>query len=108
VNNFISFKKSIKEIELPKKFTFPFYYEPHQLSKIATEELQDYLSNQTDLNHSFGIDTDNNEIGKMFGVLVVQNQNNEIGYLAAFSGNMKNQANYNKFVPPIYNILAED
>lgn len=108
MNNFISFKKSIKEIELPKKFTFPFYYEPHQLSKIATEELQDYLRNQTDLNHSFGIDTDNNEIGKMFGVLVVQNQNNEIGYLAAFSGNMKNQANYNKFVPPIYNILAED
>ena len=106
--HFIHFKKNIKGIELPKKFTFPFYYEPHELSKIASKELQDYLlSNKNELNHSFGIDTNSYEIGKMFGVLVVLNKKNEIGYLAAFSGNMNGQSNFKHFVPPIYDILSE-
>ncbi len=108
MNYFITFKKNINGIELPKKFTFPFYYEPHQLAKIASEELQNYLKNNSELNHSLGINSDNHEIGKMFGVLVVQNANDEIGYLAAFSGNMENQSEFSHFVPPIYDILAKD
>ena len=44
----------------------------------------------------------------MFGVLVVENRNKEIGYLSAFSGNITNQNILDKFVPPIYDILAED
>jgi len=109
VLHFIHFKKNIKEIELPRKFTFPFYYEPHELTKIASKELQNYLlSKENELNHSFGLNTSNHEIGKMFGVLVVQNQLKEIGYLAAFSGNMENQSNFKHFVPPIYDILAKN
>ena len=108
MKHFTNFKKSIKGISLPKKFTFPFYYEPHTLSKIASEELQDYLKNQKDINHSFGFDKDTHEIGKMFGVLVVQKQNGEIGYLSAYSGNIANQPLLERFVPPIYDILSKD
>lgn len=47
-------------------------------------------------------------IGKMFGVLVVRNQNGELGYLAAFSGKLADTNNHKLFVPPIYDMLKED
>ena len=55
-NRFTTFKLSISEYELPKKFTFPFYYEPHPLAVLAANELQEYLKTQTDFDHNFGID----------------------------------------------------
>ena len=88
-NCFIAFKNKIDNYVLPKQFTFPFYYEPHPLCILASQELQQYLKTQNKWQHNFGITK--NEIdptGKMFGVLVVQNFKNEIGYLAAFSGRL--------------------
>lgn len=78
---FHTFQNDISGIPLPEKFTFPFFYEPHELSKIAAKELQDYLETQTDWQHNFGLDDTQNGliIGKMFGVLIVQNQQNELG-----------------------------
>ena len=64
---FQPFKTNISGIALPEKFTFPFYYEPHELSIIAANELQSYLEMQTDFEHNFGLD-ENQEglvIGKM-------------------------------------------
>ena len=97
---FQKFKADISDIELPEKFTFPFYYQPHQLATIATNELQEYLENQTDFKHNFGLTEIENElaIGKMFGVLVVKNKQNEIGYLAAFSGKLADKSLPLKFV----------
>ena len=56
-------------IQVPDKFTFPFYYEPHPLTIVATKELQEYLEKQTDFKHEFGLkDAElKNAIGKMFG-----------------------------------------
>ncbi|MDN3618504.1 pseudouridine synthase [Polaribacter undariae] len=106
---FQKFKANISDIELPEKFTFPFYYQPHQLATIATSELQEYLENQTDFEHNFGLTEEENElpIGKMFGVLVVKNQQNEIGYLAAFSGKLADKSLPIKFVPPVFNMRTE-
>ena len=102
------FKSDISEIKLPEKFTFPFYYEPHPLAKIATIEVQEYLENQTDFKHNFGLnENDNTAIGKMFGVLIVQNQKNEIGYLTAFSGKLEDNSLPKKFVPPVFNMRTE-
>ena len=53
--HFQHFKEDISGILVPEKFTFPFYYQPHQLAKIATKELQTYLENQTDFIHDFGL-----------------------------------------------------
>ena len=109
MKHFHYFKKDISGIKLPKKFTFPFYYEPHPLSVLAVKELQNYLENQTDFEHNFGLDKNSTDlpIGKMFGVLVVQNQKNEIGYLAAFSGKLADNSFPKKFVPPVFNMRTE-
>ncbi len=110
VHHFIAFNQSVSEIKLPEKFTFPFYYEPHELSKIASQELQQYLETQTDWKHNFGLKGDGEGlvIGKMFGVLVVQNQANELGYLAAFSGKLANSNDHHHFVPPVFDMLKQN
>lgn len=109
-NCFIPFKGAAASYALPERFTFPFYYQPHPLSILAAKELQQYLESQTDWEHNFGLDKDQQGtvIGKMFGVMVVKNQANEIGYLAAFSGKLANQNILPGFVPPIYDMLEEE
>lgn len=41
----------------------------------------------------------------MFGVLVVQTGNGEVGYLAAFSGILAGKNQHSYFVPPVYDLL---
>ena len=106
---FTRFNSSIKEIELPEKFTFPFYYQPHSISLIAVKELQTYLEHQTTWQHDFGIDGINESSnGKMFGVLVVQTASGEIGYLSAFSGKLADQSILPPFVPPVFDAFEKD
>ena len=100
----------INDVGVPDRFTFPFHYEPHPLSKIAAAELQHYLETQSELDHNFGRDTDNTDgaIGKMFGVLVVADQEGKIGYLSAYSGKLADSNNHPKFVPPVFDMLTEN
>ena len=100
----------VNSIAPPERFTFPFYYEPHPLTKIAAGELQDYLEKQTDLQHNFGLTNDSEDmvIGKMFGVLVVADGEGKIGYLSAFSGKLAGTNDHPKFVPPVFDMLTED
>ena len=106
--HFITFQESIKGIALPERFTFPFCYEPHPLSILAAKELQDYIQTQNNWQHNFGLNDNKNGIGKMFGVLVVQNADNELGYLAAFSGKLAGGNHHERFVPPVFDILEEE
>lgn len=103
---FTLFKGSIDGYTLPGKFTFPFFYEPHPLSELAANELQQYLLTQTSWKHNFGLDGSPDGIGKMFGVLVVQSPQGEIGYLSSFSGKIADQNQLAHFVPPVFDILA--
>ena len=107
--HFQHFKEDISGIQVPDKFTFPFYYEPHPLAKVATKEIQEYLEKQTDFEHEFGIKSvkQKNAIGKMFGILVVKKIDNSLGYLAAFSGKLADKSLPDKFVPPIFNMRTE-
>ena len=104
---FLRFQASIEAYTLPERFTFPFYYEPHPLSLLAAKELQNYIENQNEWEHNFGLDGTTG-IGKMFGVLVVQNAQKEIGYIAAFSGKMAGGNHHSRFVPPVFDVLKED
>lgn len=95
---------------MPEKFPFPFKYKPHPLCILAAEELQQLLMQQTEWKHNFGL-TENGAglvVGKMFGVLLVQNQENEIGYLSAFSGKLAGGNHHPGFVPPVFDLLVED
>ncbi|MDF1589346.1 MAG: RluA family pseudouridine synthase [Gammaproteobacteria bacterium] len=106
---FNTFKHTIDGIGLPEKFTFPFYYQPHRLCELAAQELQDYLQTQTDWQHNFGLTGNlDSAIGKMFGVLLVQNKKGELGYLAAFSGKLADSNKWSYFVPPVFDMLSEN
>lgn len=104
------FRQDIQDIALPQKFTFPFYYTPHPLAIAASEQLQDYLANQTDFVHNFGRGECANslEIGKMFGVLVVKDKNGTLGFLAAFSGKLADSNDHDYFVPPVFDLLSNN
>lgn len=104
------FKTTLSEIERPTKFNFPFYYTPHTLCVLASQEVQVYLNNQTEILHNFGLDpkAEGSPIGKMFGVLVVQDQQKQLGYLAAFSGKLANSNEHDFFVPPVFDLLSSD
>ena len=106
---FTYYESDVPEIELPKEFDFPFYYTPHKLAEIAADELQEYLRNQEDWHHDFGMDASSpaHAVGKMFGVLVVMNASGELGYLKAFSGKMANTNVLPPFVPPVFDNLVE-
>lgn len=95
---------------LPEGFTYPFFYTPHPLTKWAAEDLQRYLTHQTDFFHNFGLESDaaGLPIGKMFGVLLVQTPQLQVGYLAAFSGKLANSNQHERFVPPVFDMLTED
>ncbi|CAM3998695.1 MULTISPECIES: RluA family pseudouridine synthase [Flavobacterium] len=107
---FQAFKTDISSISLPEKFTFPFYYEPHELSILATKDLQHYLETQTNFIHNFGLQEaqEGLVIGKMFGVLVCQNQEGQLGYLWAYSGKLAESNEHLYFVPPIFDMLPKD
>jgi len=108
-NYFTAFKTSIAGYDLPERFTFPFYYQPHSLCLLAAEELQQHLAMQTDWLHDFGLNSETSSaVGKMFGVLLVENQQHEIGYLSAFSGKIAGSNHWPKFVPPVFDNLAVD
>ncbi|WP_400261077.1 pseudouridine synthase [Sphingobacterium sp. SG20118] len=47
-------------------------------------------------------------IGKMFGVLVVQDRNGNIGFLAAFSGKLAGKNDHRYFVPPVFDMLTDN
>jgi tRNA pseudouridine32 synthase/23S rRNA pseudouridine746 synthase len=106
---FTPFDHAVQNAPLPERFTFPFYYEPHPLCVLAATQLQQHLSQQNEWQHNFGLTDDtNNVIGKMFGVMLVQNEQGELGYLAAYSGKLANSNHLAGFVPPVFDMLHQD
>lgn len=105
---FTRFTTNIDHYSLPEKFTFPFYYQPHPLCVLAAEQLQQHLVTQQQWQHNFGVDGDPTGTGKMFGVLLVKSPNGEIGYFSAFSGKIADQNLLPGFVPPVFDMLAEE
>lgn len=107
---FHPFPEKVNQILKPEKFTFPFYYEAHPLAKMAAEMLQNHLETQTDWQHNFGLDSQQNGlvIGKMFGILVVENTDGKLGFLAAFSGKLAESNHIPGFVPPVFDLLLPD
>ncbi|WP_195353637.1 RluA family pseudouridine synthase [Bacteroides cellulosilyticus] len=92
------FTTSISDIPLPERFTYPFCYTPHPLCVMAAEEVQHYLSKQSEWQEELSQ-------GKMFGVLIVQTEDGSIGYLTAFSGILAGKNIHPYFVPPVYDLL---
>ncbi|SFD15205.1 tRNA pseudouridine32 synthase / 23S rRNA pseudouridine746 synthase [Chitinophaga sp. CF118] len=106
---FFPFDESKEVNSLAAGLTFSLNDAPHPLCLLAAGELQLYLQHQQEWTHNFGLSSDieGTIIGKMFGVLIVRTKRNELGYLAAFSGKLAGGNHHAKFVPPIFDGLAE-
>ncbi|WP_413512099.1 pseudouridine synthase [Myroides odoratus] len=106
---FRRFQSDIQLINKPQKFTFPFYYEPHPLSILACEELQHELENHVLLKPLFdATDLKCLPAGKMFGVLLVEDQKGHLGYLRGFSGKLGSHSQVEGFVPPVFDLWNKD
>jgi len=106
---FTPFPHPVPASQIPDCLNDPFSSEPHPLCFLAAKQLQTYLSNQTEWEHNFGLieGQEGTIIGKMFGVLVVRTEQNEIGYLAGYSGKLAGGYHQSAFVPPVFDGLTE-
>jgi len=107
---FSSLEADASSLPIPESFAFIHHNKPHPLAELAVKQLQSYLIDQTDFIHNFGLLAGQKGavIGKMFGVLVVKNSDGTIGFLSAFSGKLAGGNNHVRFVPPVYDSLADD
>lgn len=90
---------SATTISLPEQFTDPFRYFPHPLVRQAAGLLMQEIEGRSDMKAWFSE-------GKMMGILLVSLPgSDDIGYLAAFSGNAGGKSIIDGFVPPIFDLL---
>lgn len=82
----------------PRLMNDPFDYEPHPLCLAAMQQVRDYLHTQTDWQAEV-------ESGKMFGVLVCEDAQGRLGFLAAYSGQIQGRADWPWFVPAVFDYL---
>ena len=103
---FTLFSQSTDNIVLPEKFTFPFYYQPQQIAVEAVQQLQQQLEKLPQcLTKTKASEV---SVGKMFGVLVVQNCQDKIGFLSAYSGQIESDNADINFVPAVSNMQLQD
>ncbi|WP_413403005.1 pseudouridine synthase [Pseudoalteromonas sp. KJ71-7] len=94
---FTTFNENIDNLALPEQFTFPFYYKPHPLAVAAAKQLQQQLKK---LDKAI-LDTDDIDAGKMFGVLVVQDESQQLGFISAYSGQIAGIDEQLRFAPNV-------
>ncbi len=103
------------DIQPPRQFTYPFFYEPHPLCTAAAAEVQRYIAES-------GVWQGEQSPGKMFGVLVVELSGDGsdysegtvgesspcLGFLAAYSGLLAGRNDWQYFVPPVFDAQQPD
>ena len=92
-------------IPSPRQFTYPFCYDVDPLAEAASLELQRYIADADLMSTEKGC-------GKMFGVLVVEHEDEEgalqRGFLAAYSGLLGGRNDWPYFVPPVFDAQQPD
>lgn len=87
--------------EAEKPFTFPFAYEPDPRCIEAKEIVKKELDKREDLQEDI-------RNGKMVGVLVCENQDGKLGFIASFSGTLGGKSHQRWFAPPMLDYEQED
>ncbi len=86
---------------LPERLNCPFYYRPHALCLQAAEVVQKDIAAMAEW-------TDEVAEGKMFGVLVISDAKGGTGYLRAYSGQICGKADWQGWVPAVFDYLQPD
>ncbi len=100
-DKFHLFDGGVGEFTLPARFNNPFSYVPHPLCVMAADEVRRVVGKNPLWNAEAAR-------GKMFGVLVVQDECGRYGFLAAFSGLFAGCNEHDFFVPPVFDFLSPD
>jgi tRNA pseudouridine32 synthase/23S rRNA pseudouridine746 synthase len=98
---FHHFNQVIDRATLPKRFNYPFKYRVHSLCELAANEVFGSLKQLPDCMDLLGLSSDKGQ-GRLFGVLLVENDQNEIGYLMAYEGRLVDAFEQLEFVSPIF------
>lgn len=99
-----SFKTDISMINVPSEMNNPFGSTVPEIARIAAKEFQQFISTES-LGWEYNFET---KKGKMFGILVVQRENNSYGYLGTISGELARDEKCDKFVPSIFDDSTDD
>ncbi len=110
-SRFILFSAQIAREDTPTKLNNPFDLNVPKICQIAKEELIEYLERNQFMhkqNFGWGMQKDFEIRGKMFGVLVVKDSKDDLGYLAAYSGKLNTDKDLGIFVPSVFDISSQD
>ena len=88
------------DITPPESMNYTFCYEPDALSMLEVEGVKHFILSHADWLPVL-------QEGKMFGILVVE-RDGDLGYLAAYSGQIDILEDDDFFVPPVFDYLQPD
>lgn len=99
-----NFKTDISKLNISAKLNNPFGNYIPEVGRIAAKEFQEFIAIESQAwQHDFQV-----QKGKMFGVLVVQKEDNTYHYLGTVSGKLPGNAVCNKFIPSIFDDSVDD
>ena len=84
-------------LPLPTQLNNPFDYEPHPLCRLAARQVCCYIDGSPLREEVME--------GKMLGVLVCRSADGQVGFLAAYSGQIGGRADWPWFVPAVFDYL---
>ena len=88
-------------IRPPGRMNNPFDYEPHPLCVEAARQVYAYLGGHGEWAEELAA-------GKMLGVLVCRDAEGQLGFLAAYSGQLGGREDWPWFVPAVFDYLQPD
>ena len=89
------------QLPLPYRMNHPMGYVVSPLCEQAVREVQEEIRRHPDW-------LEEADKGKMFGVLVVEDTEGQTGFLAAYSGQLCGRADWDYFVPAVFDYLQPD
>ncbi|NQY09254.1 MAG: pseudouridylate synthase [Flavobacteriales bacterium] len=103
-NCILNFITDLSKIKVPVSFNNPFAIDVPGIASIAAKEFQKIIASESQgWEHDF-----HTKKGKMFGVLVVQREDNSYAYLGTASGKLPDNVTCDKFVPSIFDDSLDD
>lgn len=103
-NLLFHFKTDISNSLVPSELNNPFGDYIPEIAKLAAKEFQEHIVEKSrQWKHDFST-----EKGKMFGVLVLQEEDGAYFYLGAVSGKLPKNIEWNRLVPSVFDESTDD
>jgi tRNA pseudouridine32 synthase / 23S rRNA pseudouridine746 synthase len=98
------FEIDITNISIPKELNNPFGSDIPEVARIAADEFQKYITSESQKwDYNFKV-----RQGKMFGILVIQKEDNSYGYLGTISGKISRHSTCPRFVSSVFDDSTDD